>query len=307
MLKLYFNESHMRAIINNEEVEGNCITLYNIGEYSLQLLPCTTRLILQPIYTTILIGVNGELITALNTIAINDKEFYILPNFLPYISATCPKIINQKDYGEHRVTVYFDTLIHACIENDTNYIDVILPSEPTQIITPSINNCALFIFCAERYISVIIYDYVDYYNILDKLCDGYEIMENGIIFRTEFNDNQGRVCYEEYTFENNGYRLVSENYEYKNSHKCTAETLPIDFTEAVLNKDYIYAYNLVQNVDITMDNIVNMFGSDGQIVNICSCCTDNYIAVLSNINDKQCYSRYKFVVERDKIIDIVEI
>lgn len=307
MIKLFFNESTMHAIINNEEIDGNCITLNNIGEYSLQLYPCSTHLILQPIYTTLRMGINDELITALDTIRYSPNEYFIIPHFLPYVTYTPIEIISQDDYETHRITVYSDNLTHVCIENDTNYIDILLPTSPLQSFQEKIDKGILFIFSAENYLNIILYDYADYYNILEKLCDSYEFTEKGIIFHTELHDNQGRNVDEEYTFEENTYNLISENFTYDNKHLCADEILPIDFVQAVLNKDYIYAYNLIENTDLSMESMIKMFGEAGQLVNISTSICDGYIAIVTTIDGKINYLRFKFVVEKGKITDIIQL
>lgn len=307
MVKLFFNASNMHAIINNEEIEENCIILNNMGEYSLQLYPCSTHLILQPIYTTLRVGINNELITALDTIHYSPNEYFILPRFLPYLTHTPLEIINQNEYEEHRITIYSDNLTHVCIENDTNYIDILLPTPPSQSFQEKINNGILFIFSAENYLNIILYDYTDYYNILEKLCDSYEFTENGIIFHTELHDNQGRNIDEEYSYEENTYNLISETFMYNNKHLCADEIMPIDFVQAVLNKDYIYAYNLLENTDLSMENMINMFGENGQLVNISTCINDGYVAIITTINGEINYLRFKFVIEKGKITEIIQL
>ena len=104
MLKLYFNDSNMQIIVNSKLIEGNFLVLKAIGEYCIQIIPTTTAIVLQPIFTTIALAPDNTLHTALQTIKINNFEYYLMPNFLPYIMHSSTEIIEQTDENGHRIT-----------------------------------------------------------------------------------------------------------------------------------------------------------------------------------------------------------
>lgn len=252
MIKIYYDKNKFVAMVGGAENFSGIIELPSEKAIPLTLFPTFEKTLFIPITAWILAKADS-LVCPIPHIKLSNNEFYLTPKFTPYIPPISPSVDLQREFGEHMLTVYTDSLPRLLIENKYTFINVILPEKPEKLQEAVMDSGILFFCLCKTYLCVVFYDYTDYKLLIDKDCDSYSFDEQGITFKIKLNDNQGRIYTAHLSFNGSEYVCDSDSFEYENLHTPHEKLLGYDFLQAIIAEDTDYVKRLVlpnSNIDI---------------------------------------------------------
>ncbi len=266
MYKLFYDNSQFVILVDGEQNSNGMIELDSEKVYILTLLPIYDKTLFLPISSVCKIK-NNRLVCNISHIKIDINQYYLIPKFAPYMPPSNPEVDMQREFGEHTITVYTDNVPKLLIENKSNFISVVIPEYPEKMQEAVLDNGVLFYILCPHYVCVIFYDYTDYSVLIDKECESYTFDNNGISFKINLNDNQGRIYNCALSFDGKEYVLNHENFEYTNFHTSHEKLLGYDFMQGLLAEDYEYCQNLLSpDCPQTMEDITKLFENFEDII-----------------------------------------
>lgn len=302
MYKIYYDNSQFSILVDGTQSTCGVLELDNEKSYVITLLPLMVTTLFLPISCNVKLK-NGSLVCAIPYIKIDNNQFYLTPKFSPYIPFNVPHVDMQREFGEHTITVYTDSIPKLLIENATNFITVTLPEYPEKLQEAVLDKGVLFYCLCKKYLCVVFYDYNDYSVLIDKECDSYTFDENGVTLRIILNDNQGRVYISHLTFKDNEYICDNDYFEYKNPHTPHKNLICYDFMQGLIAEDDEYCKKLlapscthsIEEIEAMFDKLENLIVPN---------CPIKINCVYAQINGKIC--TIKFVV-KDGFIEKITI
>ena len=258
MYKIFYDNEQFAILLDGEQSSSGMLELEADKNYVLTLLPIYDKTLFLPISSNVKIK-NNNLVCNIPHIKIDKTQFYLTPKFAPYIPPSNPHVDIQREFGEHTITVYTDNIPKLLIENASNFISVLLPEYPDKLQEAVLDNGVLFYCLCPHYLCIVLYDYNDYFVLVDKQCDSYEFDENGISLTVTLNDNQGRIYHCHLKFEDKQYICDNDYFEYKSPHTPHEKLVGYDFLQAILADDIDYAQKLLSpNCKNSFEDIQNM-------------------------------------------------
>lgn len=266
MIKIYYDKDKFIVTVGGVENFNGVIELPLEKPIPITLFPTFEKTLFIPI-TAWIFAKADNIICPIPHLKLSNNEFYLTPKFTPYIPPVPPSVDLQREFGEHMLTVYTDSLPRLLIENKYTFINVILPEKPTKLQEAVMDSGILFFCLCPNYLCVVFYDYNDYKLLIDKDCDNYAFDEKGVSFKLNLGDNQGRIYNAHLSFNGTEYICDSDSFEYENLHTPHEKLLGYDFLQAIMAEDTEYAKRLLlQGANIDMQNILTALDGIDEIL-----------------------------------------
>lgn len=244
MYQIFYDNEQFVILVDGEQNSSGILELDDEKSYILTLLPIYDKTLFLPISSSVRLK-NNSLVCTIPHIKLDKKQFFLTPKLAPYIPVTNSHIDMQREFGEHTITIYTDTVPKLLIENLKNFVTVVIPEYPEKLQEAVLDNGILFYCLCKHYICVVFFDYNDYIVLVDKECDSYVFDESGITITISLNDNQGRKYVSHLVFDNKEYICDKEYFEYNSPHIPHDKLLGYDFMQAILAEDYDYCKRLL--------------------------------------------------------------
>ncbi len=289
MYKIFYDNNQFVILVDGEQNSSGVIELEVDKMYILTLLPIYDKTLFLPISSSAKYE-NGNLVCNIPNIKLDINQYYLIPKFAPYLPPSNPQVDMQREFGEHTITVYTDSVPKLLIENKSNFISVILPEYPDKMQEAVLDNGVLFYILCSHYLCVVFYDYDDYSVLIDKECESYEFDNTGISIKINLNDNQGRIYHCHLTFDEKEYIADSEKFEYSNYHTPHEKLLGYDFLQALIAEDYDYCDNLLSpKCSQSIEDLAKLLENADDIILPNCPLKDNCVYVISQDKTTKCH------------------
>lgn len=244
MINIYYDKNKFMVMVDGVQNSSGKIEIASGKSVSLIIFPTFEKTLFIPI-SAWLHTKTDSINCSIPNIKLSNQDFYLTPKFTPYIPPAPPNVAMQREFGEHTITIYTDSLPKMLIENKSTFINVILPEMPDKLQEAVMENGILFYCLCKNYLCVVFYDYNDYKILIDKDCDSYSFDEEGINFSINLHDNQGRIYHAHLAFDGTEYTCDKDSFDYENLHTPHEKLLGFDFLQAIMAEDLDYISRLL--------------------------------------------------------------
>lgn len=260
------------------------------------------------------VSLDTDLVTVIDWGANNYElrfKQYSVDTYVPP-QALAQAVVYEETNDETVFTVYKDNKCRIVIESNnlfyTHTLKGIIENPHIKINDADDRIvCAVTGKCGKNYYLLIILVKEKCEILFEQIANKVTFNKNNIQITKALHDMQGRMINYTMTYDGSKYVQTSKSIEYSYNHEYKNKLVPYALLEAIMAKDTNEASKYLCE-ELEAENLFEFFGNIVEIdePKFTSYNKENIISVINKENNQYKATDFQFIIESDKIIDIIE-